>query len=53
MKFKTPICEKCNRILKGKVPHDTAVICFFCNNPRFDDADDANTALKSTDVNTD
>jgi formylmethanofuran dehydrogenase subunit E len=33
-KTKTPKCEKCGKILKGKVPFDsTGIVCYFCANP--------------------
>lgn len=55
MKFvgptKIPICEKCGRRLKGKVSADaTQIVCFFCNNPRGEQDDDANLILKSKDT---
>jgi hypothetical protein len=32
--YKIPICGKCGKTLKGKVPIDaTNIICFFCDNP--------------------
>lgn len=48
--FKEPICEKCGRRMKGRIPADAEhVTCFFCHNPPFDDADEENTALQSKD----
>ena len=49
VKTKIPVCENCGMVLKGKVPIDTHIICYFCNNPPFNDSDDENTALQQRD----
>lgn len=49
-RYKTPICTKCGRVMKGFVPHHIVVTCYFCDNPPFDDNGEENTALKQTDV---
>jgi hypothetical protein len=30
---KVPVCEKCGNTLKGRVPKEARVICYFCSNP--------------------
>ena len=51
MKYKTPICEKCGRVMKGRIPADTPPItCFFCTHLPFDDSETDNTSLKYKDV---
>jgi hypothetical protein len=40
--MKIPICEKCGNTLKGRVPADARITCFFCANPNppHEDKDD-------------
>lgn len=47
---KKPVCVKCGTKLKGRVPMDAVVTCFFCANPRGEQDDDDNKILKSKDV---
>jgi hypothetical protein len=50
MKYKTPICHKCGKVLKGKVPDDaTEITCFFCDNPPYEDEEQG---LKHVDKTT-
>jgi hypothetical protein len=42
--FKTPICTKCGKVLKGSVPAHEVITCYFCDNPPFDDEDRATNA---------
>ena len=30
---KVPVCEKCGNTLKGRVPNEARVVCYFCSNP--------------------
>lgn len=40
-KTKVPVCSKCGRKLKGRIPIDaTEIICFFCDNKPADDAEE-------------
>lgn len=40
-KTKTPICEKCGKVLKGRVPIDAEhITCFFCANPDYKPGDE-------------
>jgi len=44
---KIPICSKCGRVLKGRVPLDaTDIICFFCDNDPGEDAEEKLTNWK-------
>jgi len=49
MNYKVPVCEQCGNTLKGRVPNNTKVICYFCANPRGEQDDDDNKILKSED----
>ena len=33
MNYKVPVCEKCGNTLKGRVPNEARVVCYFCSNP--------------------
>jgi hypothetical protein len=47
---KIPICEKCGKTMKGRVPIDaTHITCYFCNNPPFDDEEAFPSPLKYSD----
>jgi hypothetical protein len=48
--YKVPICTECGTKLKGKVPLETTVVCYFCSNPPFDDNGEENTSLKHKDT---
>jgi len=37
MRYKTPVCSECGRVLKGRVHPDVKVVCYFCANPRRDE----------------
>jgi hypothetical protein len=50
MNYKVPVCGKCGNTLKGRVPKDVRVVCYFCSNPRGEQDDEDNKVLKSTDV---
>jgi hypothetical protein len=49
MERKRPVCGKCGKALKGWVPSRTEVICFFCNNPPYEDEEQG---LKHVDKTT-
>ena len=42
MKTKVPVCEKCGATLKGRVPVEVKVICYFCSNPLYEGDDATN-----------
>jgi len=44
---KVPVCEKCGNTLKGRVPKEARVICYFCNNPPLSEEEET---LKYKDV---
>ena len=44
---KVPVCEKCGNTLKGRVPKEARVICYFCSNPPLPEEEET---LKYKDV---
>jgi hypothetical protein len=40
--MKIPVCEKCGNTLKGRVPADVRIFCFFCANPNPPPQDEEN-----------